>query len=737
MAKRKKPMPKAVEPAAQNIEVTEVLEKNFMPYAMSVIISRAIPEIDGFKPSQRKILYTMYKKGLLGGAFAKSAIVSGAAMVYNPHGDAANYETMVRLTRGRESLLHPFVDSKGTFGKHYSDTPCAASRYTEVRLMKICEEIFGGIDRDSVDFVPNFDNTDTEPTILPVSFPNVLVSPNSGIAVSLASNICSFNLGEVCDVTTAYLKNNKITVDEVLDILKAPDFSTGGLLIYDREKLKEIYKTGKGSFKVRSKYTFDSAYNCIEVTEIPYTTTVEKIRDSIVALVKKGAVRDITDVRDEIDINGLKLTIDLKKGVNPEKIMAKLFKSTPLEDSFPCNFNVLVGGVPRLMGIIDILEEWCAFREECLRREFLFELNKKREKLHLLLGLKEILLDIDKAIRIVRNTEDDSDVVPNLMAGFGIDKVQAEYVAEIKLRNLNKQYILKRLEEIEDLQKRIEELNELLDSPKKIRQYIIKQLKRIKEKYAIPRRTLFLTDVEEYVETIEEVPDYPVVMFLSKEGYFKKCTPASLRGNDVQSYKEGDELLYTKETTNRASLIFFTSKAQVYKSRMSDFTEVKASALGDYIPSVLNFDENEKVVAGFCLDSYDGSYVLFFENGKAVRIPAKSYETKLNRKKLSSAFYDGSPAVAIYQCGVAKEYLMLSSGGKALLVKEKQIVQKLTRSSMGASVMTLKAGQVVESVTPYDPETKKLLKESKYRKTNLPSAGATFEEIEGKQQTLF
>ncbi|MBO7254335.1 MAG: topoisomerase IV, partial [Clostridia bacterium] len=500
--------------------------------------------------------------------FAKSAIVSGAAMVYNPHGDAANYETMVRLTKGRESLLHPFVDSKGTFGKHYSDTPCAASRYTEVRLMKFCEEIFGGIDRDSVDFVPNFDNTETEPTILPVSFPNILVSPNSGIAVSLASNICSFNLGEICEVTAAYLKNPDITVDEVLDILKAPDFSTGGLLIYDREKLKEIYKTGKGSFKVRSKYSFDPSYNCIEVTEIPYTTTVEKIRDAIVALVKKGSVKDITDVRDEIDINGLKLTIDLKKGANPEKIMAKLFKSTPLEDSFPCNFNVLVGGVPRLLGVIDIIEEWCAFREECLRREFLFELNKKREKLHLLFGLREILLDIDKAIRIVRNTENDAEVVPNLMEGFGIDKVQAEYVAEIKLRNLNKQYILKRLEEIEDLEKRIAELNELLDSPKKIKKYIIKQLSKIKEKYAIPRRTFFLTDVEEYVETAEDIPSYPVVMFLSKEGYFKKCTPASLRGNDKQSYKEGDSLLFTRETTNRASLIFFTSKAQVYKSRM-------------------------------------------------------------------------------------------------------------------------------------------------------------------------
>lgn len=737
MARRKKPIPKVVESAAENIEVTEVLEKNFMPYAMSVIISRAIPEIDGFKPSQRKILYTMYKKGLLGGAFAKSAIVSGAAMVYNPHGDAANYDTMVRLTKGRESLLHPFVDSKGTFGKHYSDTPCAASRYTEVRLMKFCEEIFGGIDRDSVDFVPNFDNTETEPTILPVSFPNILVSPNSGIAVSLASNICSFNLGEICDVTIAYLKNSNITVDEVLDILKAPDFSTGGLLIYDREKLKEIYSTGKGSFKVRSKYSFDPSYNCIEVTEIPYTTTVEKIRDSIVALVKKGSVKDITDVRDEIDINGLKLTIDLKKGANPEKIMAKLFKSTPLEDSFPCNFNVLVGGVPRLMGVIDILEEWCAFREECLRREFIFELNKKREKLHLLFGLKEILLDIDKAIRIVRNTEKEADVVPNLMSGFGIDQVQAEYVAEIKLRNLNKQYILKRLEEIEDLEKRIEELNALIDSPKKLKKYIIKQLEKIKEKYAIPRKTFFLTDVEEYVPTEEDIPDYPVVMFLSKEGYFKKCTPASLRGNDVQSYKEGDGLLFTKETTNKASLLFFTTKAQVYKSRMNDFSEVKASSLGDYIPTVLNFEEGEKVVAGFCIDDYKGTYVIFFENGKAVRIPVNSYETKLNRKKLSNAFYGGSSAVAIYPGETAKEYFILSDGRKALLVKESQIVEKSTRSSMGASVMTLKAGQKVVEVIPYNPEKIKLSKESKYRKSNLPSTGSTYDEDEAKQETLF
>ena len=737
MAKRKKPVVQVVESTAENRDITEVLETNFMPYAMSVIISRAIPEIDGFKPSQRKILYTMYKKGLLGGGFAKSAIVSGAAMVYNPHGDAANYETMVRLTKGRESLLHPFVDSKGTFGKHYSDTPCAASRYTEVRLMKFCEEIFGGIDRDAVDFVPNFDNTETEPTILPVSFPNILVSPNSGIAVSLASNICSFNLGEICDVTAAYLKNPNISVDEVLDILKAPDFSTGGLLIYDREKLKEIYKTGKGSFKVRSKYSFDPSYNCIEVTEIPYTTTVEKIRDAIVALVKKGSVKDITDVRDEIDINGLKLTIDLKKGANPEKIMAKLFKSTPLEDSFPCNFNVLVGGVPRLLGVIDIIEEWCAFREECLRREFLFELNKKREKLHLLFGLREILLDIDKAIRIVRNTENDAEVVPNLMEGFGIDKVQAEYVAEIKLRNLNKQYILKRLEEIEDLEKRIEELNELLDSPKKIKKYIIKQLSKIKEKYAIPRRTFFLTDVEEYVETAEDIPSYPVVMFLSKEGYFKKCTPASLRGNDKQSYKEGDSLLFTRETTNRASLIFFTSKAQVYKSRMSDFSEVKASSLGDFVQTALNFEDGEKFVAGFCLDDYKGTYVLFFENGKAVRIPASVYETKLNRKKLSNAFFGGSPLVAIYEGGTAKEYFIISDGGKALLVKETQIVEKTTRTSMGASVMTLKNNQKIVKVIPYDGENFKLSKESKYRKTNLPSTGSSYDELEAKQETLF
>ncbi|MBQ0108853.1 MAG: topoisomerase IV [Clostridiales bacterium] len=742
MAKRKTKIDEEIvasEPI--DVRITEVLETNYMPYAISVIVSRAIPDIDGFKPAHRKLLYTMYKMGLMTGPKQKCAKVSGATMALNPHGDAAIYETLVRLTTGKESLLHPFIESKGAFGKHYSDMAYAASRYTECKLDKFCETIFDGIDKDAVDFVPNYDNTTTEPVVLPTAFPNVIVNPNAGIAVGMASNICSFNLREVCDVTCAYLRNENITTDEVMEILKAPDFSTGGLLVYDKDNIREVYETGRGSIKLRSKYTYDKAENCIEVTEIPYTTTLEKIRETIIQLVKDGKIKEITDVRDEIDINGFKMAIDLKRGTDPEKIMQKLFRMTELEDDFKCNFNILVGSVPMVMGIKSILEEWCAFRIESLRRTYIFDLGKKSDKLHLLYGLRSILLDIDKAIAIIRHTENEKDVVPNLMTGFSIDEVQAEYVAEIKLRNLNKQYILKRLEEISSLESEIEELKQLISSERRIKTKIIKQLGEIAEKFGKPRKTYILDKVDIPVyEEEDDVPDYQCVAFLSMDGYFKKCTLASLRGSDVQKFKENDSLRVKFDTNNKDDVIFFTSDAQVYKSRLDDFDDSKASALGDYVPAKLKFEEDEKCISALCLKNYEGKVLIFFENGKAVSLPLSVYETKTNRKKLTAAFFGGSPAVAVFKAsGNAKlEYLVRSDDDRALLIKESQICEKTTRTSSGSTLFNLKKGKKIVSVTVYDPELKKLLKESRYRKSNLPAAGVVFEDSDPEitQQTL-
>ena len=741
MARRKT---KIEEPAVVSepvdVGITNVLETNYMPYAMSVIVARAIPEIDGFKPAHRKLLYTMYNMGLLTGAKQKCAKVCGATMTLNPHGDAAIYDTLVRLTTGKEVLLHPFIESKGSFGKQYSDMAYAASRYTECKLAKISEEIFSGIEKDAVDFVPNYDNSTTEPVVLPTSFPNILVSPNSGIAVGMASDICSFNLREVCEVTEAYLKDEDITTDEIMEILKAPDFSTGGVLLYDKDEMREIYDTGRGTFKLRAKYNYNKKDNRIEVLQIPYTTTIETIIEQIIQLVKDGKIKDVSFVRDEIDFSDYAImSIDLKRGADPEKVMQKLFKMTKLEDTFKCNFNILVGSVPNTMGIKQILEEWCAFRIECLRRTYIFDLGKKSDKLHLLYGLREILLDIDKAISIIRHTENEKDVVPNLMKGFGIDELQAEFVADIKLRNLNKQYILKRIDETDELEKDIEELKLLISSDKRIKTKIIKQLKDISEKYGIPRKTYIME--KENVAVIDEsepVEDYPCVAFLSKEGYFKKCTLASLRGNDVQKFKENDSLNMRFDTSNTEEILFFTTKAQVYKSKLCDFDDSKASALGDYVPAKLKFDEDEKVVSALCLKRYSGNVIMFFENGKAVSIPLESYETKTNRKRLTNAFFGGSLLVGAFKSDKKQEFLIKSDDDRALLVKESLVVVKTTRTSSGGTVFTLKKGRKIVSAEIYDPEARRLLKESRYRKNKLPAAGVLFEDIDPEitQQTL-
>ncbi|HBL84098.1 MAG: topoisomerase IV [Clostridiales bacterium GWF2_38_85] len=740
MAKSKKTIEKSdITVKVDNQGITSFLETNYMPYTMSVIVSRAIPAIDGFKPSHRKLLYTMYKMGLLGSSRTKSANVVGQTMKLNPHGDASIYETMVRLTAGKEALLHPFVDSKGTFGKQYSDMAYAASRYTEVKLSKICEEIFTGIDKDSVDFVDNYDSTTKEPWLLPTSFPNVLVSPNIGIAVGMASNICSFNLAEVCDATIEFLKKPKMSEEELLDILIAPDFSTGGSILYDRKQLLEIYKTGRGSFKVRGKWRYDQKNNCIEIIEVPYTTTIEKIKSVIIDMVKSGKLKDISDVRDEIDIGGNKLTIDLKRSADYEKIIAKLLKGTSLEDDFGCNFNILTGGTPSTLGIIGILDEWTAFRVECLRREYMFDLGKKQEKLHLLKGLKKLLLDIDKAIKIIRNTENEVEVVPNLMKGFSIDEIQAEYVADIKLRNLNREYIINRISDIEGLEKDIDELNIVLSDDQKIKKIIQKQLTEIKKKYSKPRKTLLL-DAENAVsvDIADEIEDYPVMIFVTAEGYFKKCTIQSLRGSDVQKVKDSDTVIYKQETTNRAEIMFFTTNAQVYKAKLDDFDQSKASALGDYIPAKLGFDADENLVSAISTFDYSEEVVLFFENGKAVAIPSEVYQTKTNRKKLTNAFFDNSRLIAAYRSNEAKEYLLLSKDNKALLINEKQINRKTTRTSSGSNIFTLKKNDVIIKATPYYDDSPKLEKESKYRKRNLPATGVIFEDydINLTQQTL-
>lgn len=714
--------------------ITTTLETNYLPYAMSVIISRALPEIDGFKPSHRKLLYTMYKMGLLSGSRTKSANVVGQTMRLNPHGEGAIYETMVRLSRGCEALLHPYVDSKGNFGKSYSrDMAYAASRYTEVKLDAICGELFRDIDKDTVDFVPNYDNTTTEPLLLPVTYPSVLVNANVGIAVSMASAICPFNLKEVCDTTIALLKNKD---HNVADTLKGPDFPGGGLMIYNAEELEKIYRTGRGSVKIRARYNYDKDQNCIEITEIPPTTTVEAIIDKIGELIKAAKIREISDVRDETDLSGLKLTIDLKRGIDADKLMAKLYRMTPLEDSFSCNFNILIGGSPQVMGVYQIIEEWAAFRYECVRRRTLFDLQKKKDKLHLLKGLGTILLDIDKAIRIIRETDEEAEVVPNLMIGFGIDEIQADYVAEIKLRYLNKEYILKRLQETDDLEKAIAEMEEILRDKKRIHKIIIEELEQVSKKFGKPRKTLLTYPEEiEEEEEIEEIADYPVNLFLTTEGYFKKITPQSLRMSSVQKLKEGDEIKTHLETTNNIDLLFFTDKCQVYKSNAAEFDDTKASVMGDYIPAKLGFDEDEKLFAMVATKDYSETVLFFFLNGKVGKVPLKSYETKTKRKKLANAYSDKSPLVALFASAEDGEYLLTSSAQKKLLFNSAMIAPKSTRDTQGVAVLTVKKNHFLESVAPFDENM--LANPHRYRTKTLPSAGIKLrEEDAGEQLSL-
>lgn len=678
--------------------IVETLETNYMPYAMSVIVSRALPEIDGFKPSHRKLLYTMYKMGLLTGARTKSANIVGQTMKLNPHGDMAIYETMVRLARGNEALLHPFVDSKGNFGKAYSrDMAFAASRYTEAKLDPICNELFGDIDKDTVDFVPNYDNTMTEPSLFPVRFPSILINNNIGIAVSMASNICSFNLREICETTIALMKDPE---HDVSTTLQGPDFPGGGYILYDDAEMQQIYRKGRGSFKVRAKYTYDKGENCIEVTEIPPTTTVEAIIDKVLELVKAGKIKEISDIRDETDLSGLKLTFDLKKGVDPEALMKKLFRYTPLQDSFSANFNLLIAGTPRVLGVYDILTEWIAFRMECVKRMVFFELNKKKEKLHLLLGLQKILLDIDKAIRIIRETKEEAEVVPNLMIGFGIDEIQADYVAEIKLRHINQEYILKRTDEIGSLKDDIADMEETLESPRKIKQLIIKELTAIAEKYGQPRRTKFAEIEVDTGDAEEEIPDYPLNIFLTKEGYFKRVTPQSLRMSGEHKLKEGDSLVFSEELSNRTELLFFTDKFQVYKSRVSDFSDTKISTLGDYIPAKLDFDADEKIVKLIATNDYRENLVMFFRNGKCAKVPLSSFETKTKRKKLSGAYYDGSPLVAMYKVDGDADFILQSDAGKLLIFSTMLVLPKAARDTQGVQVMRLTRAEL-ESARPF------------------------------------
>ena len=712
--------------------ITQTLELNYMPYAMSVIVSRAIPEIDGFKPSHRKLLYTMYQMKLLGGNRTKSANVVGATMKLNPHGDAAIYDTMVRLSRGYGALLHPLVDSKGNFGKVYSrDMAWAAPRYTEVRLDPICAEFFRDIDQDAVDFVPNYDGTMAEPTLLPTTFPNVLVSSNMGIAVGMASNICGFNLGEVCDTTAAYLKNPNC---DLMATLKAPDFPTGGELLYDESELSAVYETGRGSFKVQARWRYVKEENLIEIYEIPYSTTVEAIMDKVSELVKNGKVKEISDMRDETDLSGLKLTMDLKRGTDPDKLMAKLFRMTPLRDSFSCNFNILIAGMPRVMGVRQILEEWTAWRMESIRRRTYFVLGKRREKLHLLQGLQKILLDIDKAIKIIRETEEDAEVVPNLMIGFGIDQVQAEFVADIKLRNINKEYILKRTRETEDLEQEIADLQDLVDSPGRIKKTIVAELAAVKKKYAVPRKTGLLYDhAEEAGEEGEDVPDYPVNVFLSREGYFKKITPQSLRMSSEQKYKEGDGAYLQWECSNRDELLVFTDRQQCYKTRMSDFEDAKASVLGDYLPTKLGFDEGESFLWACVPGDYSGNLLFFFANGKAARVELSAYQTQTRRKRLTGAYSDKSPLVRAFLLREDLEMAVWSTEGRCLIFHTAALNPKTTRTTQGVGVMTLKPKYKVEGAAPLDQTP--IQNAARYRARSLPVAGALLkEEDRGEEQ---
>ena len=715
--------------------ITDTLEVNYMPYAMSVIMSRAIPEIDGFKPSHRKLLYTMYKMGLLQGGTIKSANIVGRTMQLNPHGDAAIYETMIRLARGNESLLHPYVESKGNFGKSYSkNMQYAASRYTEAKLAPISAELFRDIDKDTVDFVPNYDNTMTEPTLLPVTFPSVLVNANMGIAVGMASNICSFNLKEICDTTVALIKDPDADITETL---KAPDFIGGGQILYDEDKMNEIFRTGRGSFKIRAKYSYDKKNNCIDIYEIPATTTTEAIIDKIVELAKGGKVKEISDIRDETDKKGLKITIDLKRGTDADKLMKKLYKMTPLEDSFGCNFNVLIAGTPRVLGVRELLLEWIAFRTECVNRRVFFDLSKAKDRLHLLEGLQKILLDIDKAIRIIRSTDEESEVVPNLMIGFGIDKIQADYVAEIKLRHLNREYILKKTEDIEKLRAEIEDMEDILASRSRVKKIIVNELSDVVKNYDKPRRSeiIYTSDIDDESEPDEEIPNYPVTLFFTKEGYFKKITPQSLRMSGEQKLKENDEIIETVEAANNTELLFFTDKCRVYKAKAADFDDSKASVLGDYVASKLEMEPDENAVYMAVTTDYKGFMLFFFENGKLAKIDLSAYETKTNRKKLIKAYCEKFPVVNMFCVTEDKEYVMKSTSGRILLLNTGAIAVKTTKDSMGVSVMTLKKGHRVSSVKEYtDGE---FVKPARYRTRTLPSAGATLSADDvGEQLTL-
>ena len=706
--------------------VTETLEVNYMPYAMSVIVSRAIPEIDGFKPSHRKLLYTMYKMGLLTGGRTKSANIVGQTMQLNPHGDAAIYETMVRLAKGNETLLHPFVDSKGNFGKVYSrDMAYAASRYTEAKLDPICAEIFKDIDSDTVDMVDNYDATMKEPTLLPTTFPNVLVSANQGIAVGMASNICSFNLKEVCDTAIALMKNPD---HDILETLPGPDFSTGAELIFDEAATREVYSTGRGSFKLRAKWRYVKEGNLIEITEIPYTTATEVIMDKVAELIKAGKIKEIADMRDETDLGGLKLTIDLKRGVEPEKLMQKLFRMTTLQDSFSCNFNVLIAGMPRVMGVGEILEEWTAWRTDCVKRRIFFQIQKKEDRLHLLKGLERILLDIDKAIAIIRETELENEVVPNLMIGFGIDEIQANYVAEIKLRNINKEYILKQTRAISDLEREIADLKDLLNSPRRLKTVIIRELQQVSDKFGKPRKTEIVYETQEaqVEEEEEQVPDYPVTVFVSREGYLKKLTAQALRQAGEQKFKEGDTLAFSRESTNRGEILVFTDQFQCYKAKLSDFDDGKASQLGDYLPQKLGFDPGENVVQVVLTGDYSGFVLFFFENGKVAKVPLSAYETKTNRKKLTGAYSDKSPLKTVLALNGDTQAVLYATDSRAVIFSTAQLLPKTTRNTQGVAVMTLKKKAAVSRAVAL--EGSGITNESRYRTKTIPAAGALLKE---------
>ncbi len=714
--------------------ISETLEINYMPYAMSVIVSRAIPEIDGFKPSHRKLLYTMYKMGLLKGKLTKSANIVGQTMQLNPHGDAAIYETMVRLARGNETLLHPFVASKGNFGKVYSrDMAYAASRYTEAKLEPLCEEIFRDIDSDTVDMVDNYDGSRKEPTLLPTTFPNVLVSANQGIAVGMASNICSFNLTEVCNTAIALMENPD---HDILETLPGPDFSTGAELLFDEATTREIYTTGRGSFKLRAKWRYLKKENVIEIYEIPYSTTSEVIIDKVAELIKSGKIREINDMRDETDLSGLKLAVDLKRGVDPDKLMQKLFRLTPLQDSFACNFNILIAGMPRVMGVGEILEEWTAWRTDCVKRRLYFQIQKKEERLHLLRGLERILLDIDKAIKIIRETELESEVIPNLMIGFGIDEIQANYVAEIKLRNINKEYILRQLRAVEDLEREIADLNDTLRSYRRLKNLIISELKTVSEKYGQPRKTeiIYESQQAEPEEEEDDTPDYPVTLFISREGYLKKITAQSLRMSGEQKFKEGDSLAFSRETTNKAEILVFTNQFQCYKSRLSDFDDGKASLLGDYLPQKLGMDPGETVQQVILPGDYKGFVLFFFENGKAAKVPLSAYETKTNRRRLTGAYSDKSPLVTAMAMTADAQVALYTSDGRAMIISTALLAPKTTRNTIGVSVMSLKKKAALQKVLLL--EESGITNASRYRCRKIPAAGSLVKEEDSQEKQI-